>query len=90
MSGYGPQDLGVALVAVAALGWLLWRRLHRGRGKPVATCPDCPVAAPIKGTRPAPMPRFKPTPEGTAFLARQKRGPLIQIGGLEPPSRERR
>jgi hypothetical protein len=76
---YGVQDVAVALLAVAALGWLVWRRVRARRGRAVAACPDCPVGAPTPGTRPPPMPTVRPTTEGAAFLARRRGPRLIQI-----------
>jgi hypothetical protein len=76
---YGAQDVGVALIAVAALGWLVWRRVRVRRGVAAPTCPDCPVAAPTPGVRPAPMPKVRPTEAGAEFLARRRAGKLIQI-----------
>ena len=76
---YGVQDLVVALVALAAVGWLVWRRVRGRRGAAAAVCPDCPVAAPTPGTRPAPMPKVRPTTEGEALLAARRRPALIQI-----------
>lgn len=83
MNGYGLQDLGVAALAVAALGWLVWRNLRVRRGKAKAACPDCPVAKPVEGVRPAPMPKIRPTEAGEAAL-RARRQPLISISGLKP------
>ncbi len=51
MSAFDLQD-GLALAAaLAALGWLVRRRLRAKRG---GACPDCPVGSPIAGARPAP------------------------------------
>lgn len=41
MGGFGWQDALVALAAVAALGWLIRRRLTRKRSTPF--CDDCPA-----------------------------------------------
>jgi hypothetical protein len=76
---YGVEDLVVALLAVAALGWLVWRRVRARRGAAAAACPDCPAAAPTPGVRPAPMPKVRPTEAGAALLAQRRAPPLIQI-----------
>lgn len=84
---YGVQDVAVALLAVASLGWLVWRRVRARRGAAVAACPDCPVGSPSPGTRPAPMPTVRPTEEGAALLARRRRPALIQIQRPGEPKR---
>jgi hypothetical protein len=83
MSGYGAQDLGVALLAVGALGWLVVRRVRARRGASAPHCPDCPVATPVRGARPAPMPRIRPTAEGAALLP-PRRPPLVTIRERPP------
>jgi len=83
VNGYTLQDLGVAVLAALALGWLVWRSLRVRRGKAKAACPDCPVARPVAGVRPAPMPKIRPTEAGQAAL-RTRRQPLITITGLKP------
>jgi len=80
----GIQDLVAAAAAVTALGWLAARAWRRRRGRAAGSCPDCPVARPIPGTRPAPQPRVHPTAEGEARLAALRRPPLIQIDGRRP------
>jgi hypothetical protein len=55
VSGSAWQDVAVTLIALAALAWLVARRLRR-RGKGAA-CENCPSSAPLPaGVRPAPMP----------------------------------
>ena len=54
MSGAPWQDAAVALIVIAALAWLVARRL-RSRGKDAA-CESCPAAHPVAGVRPPPMP----------------------------------
>ena len=54
MSGALVQDVLVALIAAAALGWLMWRRARRRRAGP--PCENCAVAGPVPGARPAPAP----------------------------------
>ncbi len=41
--GFGIQDVIVALLALAALGWLVRRNLRR-RKRGTCTCDGCPVA----------------------------------------------
>ena len=45
MNGLGWQDAIAAALAVAALGWLVWRRL-RSRGGAGAACGACPGCDP--------------------------------------------
>jgi hypothetical protein len=45
MSGELLQDALVALIVVAAVGFLVWRRV-RARRKPTPFCGDCPRCAP--------------------------------------------
>ncbi|MFI5372925.1 MAG: hypothetical protein ACHQ52_15325 [Candidatus Eisenbacteria bacterium] len=78
MSGYGVQDLGVALLALGAVGWLVARRVRARRGASAPHCPDCPVATPVPGARLAPMPRVRPTAEGAALLP-PRRPSLVTI-----------
>ena len=57
MNGALAQDVAVTLIAAAAVGWLVWRRVRarrRGRG---AACENCPIATAVPGTRPAPAPQ---------------------------------
>lgn len=53
MSSMGAQDLIVAFIAAAALGWLLWRRLRRKKAG-AAACENCPHAMADARARTAP------------------------------------
>lgn len=51
MRAPGLQDVLVALLAAAALGWLVWRRLRARKGAMCEDCPGCAMAS--KGAPPA-------------------------------------
>ena len=71
MSGaFGIQDAIVALIALAALGWLVRRNLRR-RKRGTCTCDGCPVA---EGTAKAAVAAAVPDGNG-----------LVTIDGLGSP-----
>lgn len=45
MSGFGWQDATVALLAAAALTWLIARRVRARKGPACEDCPGCRIAA---------------------------------------------
>jgi hypothetical protein len=49
----GWQDLAVAALTLAALGWLLWRRVRASR-RGATQCENCPSASPTRVARPLP------------------------------------
>ena len=54
MSGIGWQDAVVALIALCALGYLVWRKVRaRNRTAFCSDCPGCeaPVSRPEQGQR---------------------------------------
>jgi len=53
---FGIQDVVAALLALAALAWLVRRRLRR-RARPTPLCDECPGCAPARGAaRTTPLP----------------------------------
>ena len=62
--GFGIQDAIVALMALAALGWLVRRNLKR-RKRGTCTCDGCPVA---EGTVKAPVVAVPPASGGLVTI----------------------
>ena len=56
MSGALAQNLIAGAAVLAALGYLVGRRVRRRRTSAGAECENCPVASPIAGVRPPPQP----------------------------------
>ncbi len=55
MRALGWQDLAVGVLALAALGWLVARRLRR-KGAACEDCPGCRLPAHAAGSRPGRTP----------------------------------
>jgi len=72
---FGIQDVVVALLALAALAWLVRQRLRR-RARPTPLCEECPGCAPA--ARHASPARATP-------IRRDDLIPLSQISGRRDP-----
>ncbi len=56
MMDFGWQDVTVALLAAAALAWLVARRLSARKGPACEDCPGCRIAARNAASAPANAP----------------------------------